>query len=158
MKLIWSAFAVVACAWTVAHADPVHVQAKTACGSGSYVNNQEVPLQTDLTGAPCPPATAPLTVGITGFAKLSLTSASTRLSTATVGPGSAAWPTTPAIVDVTNNPASADTIYACPVGSTPTCTTATGIPIYVGQTFRFTKPSTTMTLIATSTATVEVQF
>lgn len=97
-------------------------------------------------------------VSISGYGKLSLTNASILLSTAALGPGSAAWPSSPAVVDVTNDSVSADTIYACPTGSTPTCTTATGIPIYVGETYRFTRPSATMTLIAASTATVEVQF
>jgi hypothetical protein len=140
----------------------LHAHAETAqvvpggCGVAGYpavLGGQQ--MTQDASGRTCVSSVGP---GIAGFAKLSLTNASTLLSTATVGPGSATWPTVPAVVDVTNDPASADTIYACPTGSTPTCTTATGIPIYVGQTFRFTRPSTTMTLIAASTATIEVQF
>jgi hypothetical protein len=138
-----------------AHAETAQV-VPNGCGRAGYPAAQSAQqLTQDASGRTCVTSVGP---AIVGFGKLSLTNASTLLSSATLGPGSAAWPTLPGVVDVTNDPASADTIYACPTGNTPNCTTATGIPIYVGQSFRFTGPSATMTLIAASTATVEVQF
>lgn len=110
--------------------------------------------QVSPSGAPVVAADA--AVGITGFGKLALTNASTLLSTMTLGPNSADWPSTPGVVDIQNDAASADVIYVCPLGGT--CSAANGIPILVGGSFRFTIPATVMTVIAASTATVRVQF
>lgn len=94
--------------------------------------------------------------GIVGFGTLAVTNASALASTMTLGVNSGTWSTTPAIVDVTNDPASAGILYVCPKGGT--CTSANSIAVQVGQSFRFSGPATTMTFIAASTATAQVQF
>jgi hypothetical protein len=136
----------------------------STCGGVTMTVGEYTPGTVNTSGQDCVSAAGgatPGTVivtnpGIVGFGNLALTNASTLLSTATVGPNSGVWPTTPAIVDVTNDRASAGVAYVCPLGGT--CTSANGVPVAVGQSFRFTKPATTMTMISASTSTIEVQF
>jgi hypothetical protein len=91
-----------------------------------------------------------------GFGKLAVTNASTLVSTLTTGPNSAAWPTTPGIVDIANDGTSADTVWVCPLGGT--CSAANGIPVPIGGSWRFTKPATTMTVFSTGGATIRIVF
>jgi hypothetical protein len=71
---------------------------------------------------------------VTGYATLSVLAASLSLSGATVGPNSPAFPTgqlPQQYMEVKNSPASANTLFVCPLGGT--CTTAAGIPLAVGE-------------------------
>lgn len=93
---------------------------------------------------------------VTGFATLSLTNASTLLSTSTVGPNSGIWPVAPQVMYVVNAPASGGTAFICPLGGT--CTASNGIPIAAGAAYGFTRPATTMTAISASTSTLITQW
>lgn len=93
------------------------------------------------------PASTP---AISGFGRLSVT-ASALASTATVGPNSAAWPTSPGLVIFTNNVGSA-TAYICPLAGA--CASTTGIPIWPGTSRGVNKPSTDATLVSDGTSTV----
>lgn len=93
---------------------------------------------------------------VTGFGTLSATATSAALSTLTTGPNSAAWPALPSAVTVINSSASAGVAYVCPLGGT--CTAATGIPLAAGAQIRFYQPSTAMTVVAASTASVTAQW
>lgn len=93
---------------------------------------------------------------VTGFGTLSATGTFALASTLTLGPSSAGWPAAPGMVYVVNAPASAGTVFVCPLGGT--CTTANGIPIAAGSAYGLFRPSTAMTLVAASTATVSFQF
>lgn len=104
--------------------------------------------------APCPVSSSP--APIKGFGTLSATNASALLSTLTVGPNSAAWPTSPNQMYVINSSASGGILYVCPLGGT--CSATVGIPIAAGATESFFAPSTSMTVIAASTATVVAQW
>ena len=92
---------------------------------------------------------------VVGFGVLSLTNASTALSTLTLGPNSGAW-STAGVVYVLNRSASAGNAYVCPLAGA--CTAATGLELVPGQVYGFTRPATGMTVIAASTATVEAQW
>lgn len=93
---------------------------------------------------------------VKGFGTLSATAASTLLSTLTVGPNSAAWPTAPAQMYVINSSASAGIVYFCPLGGT--CSASVGIPIAAGSAYGVYAGSTAMTVFAVSTATVVAQW
>lgn len=93
---------------------------------------------------------------VTGFGTVAATNASALLSTLTAGPNSAVWPTTPGMVYVINSSASAGVVDICPLGGT--CTAAVGVPIAPGGWYGFYKPATTMTIIASSTASVSAQW
>jgi hypothetical protein len=99
-----------------------------------------------------PTATVPQ---VKGFGSLSATNSSVALSTLTTGPNSAGWPTSPGMVFVSNSSASAGLIYVCPLAGS--CNT-TGIQIAPGGAYGFYQPSTSMTVIAASTATVGAQW
>lgn len=107
-------------------------------------------------------ATAALAQSITtspqlvGFGTLALTNASTLLSTLTVGPNSPAWPASLGQVYVLNDSASAGNVYVCPLGGT--CTTANGLELTPGRSWSFYRFSTNATVIAATTATVQVQW
>ena len=83
---------------------------------------------------------------VKGFGTLTVSSSSALVSTLTIGPNSAAWPTVPGWVNFVN--AGAAVIYVCPLGGT--CATTTGIPIQVGATLPVFGPATTATVIGTT--------
>lgn len=93
---------------------------------------------------------------ISGFGSLAATNSSALLSTLTVNAAGAAWPAVPGVVKITNASTSAGILYVCPLGGT--CSSTVGIPMIAGQIKSFTHPSTSMTVIAASTATVIVEF
>lgn len=95
---------------------------------------------------------------VLGFGTLSVTNANTLASTMTTGPSSQAWPTTSntGMVFVLNDSASAGNLYVCPFGGT--CTTANGLELIPGRSWGFYRPATSMTVIATSTATAQFQW
>jgi hypothetical protein len=92
---------------------------------------------------------------VAGFGVVAATNASALLSTLTLGPNSAVWPTTPGILYVINSGASAGIVHVCPLAGT--CVAA-GLPIAPGGYYKFNKPSTSMTIIADSTASVSAQW
>ena len=92
---------------------------------------------------------------VVGYGVLSLTAASTAMSTLTLSPNSGAWAVT-GTVFIKNRSASAGNAYVCPMGGA--CTSAVGIELIPGQAYGFTKPASAMTVIAASTATVEAQW
>lgn len=93
---------------------------------------------------------------ITGFGTLAVTASSALASTATAGPNSAVWPTTTGMLYVRNESASAGTLYVCPLGGT--CSATVGLELPPGQSWGFYKPATTMTVFATTTATMQAQW
>ncbi len=95
---------------------------------------------------------------VSGLGTLSVTNASTLASTMTLGPSSSAWPTSSStgMVFVLNDSASAGNLYVCPLGGT--CTTANGLELIPGRSWGFYRPATSMTVIATSTATAQFQW
>jgi hypothetical protein len=93
---------------------------------------------------------------IFGFGALSLSASSTLASTLTLGPNSAIWPTTPFQIFVINSSSSAGIIYVAPLGGVANTTSC--IQIAPGGAYGFFRPSTNMTLIAASTATVNFQW
>lgn len=102
-------------------------------------------------------ATQPLPVTSTappirGFGNLTLTNASAALSGVTTGPNSAAWPTAPGLVFVTNtglNPA-----FIAPLGGVAVA--ATCIPLQPGQSYGFSSPVSGMTAISTLGTTLSI--
>jgi hypothetical protein len=106
-----------------------------------------------------PASTTPITTSpaaITGFGTLAVVNASALASTATAGPNSAVWPTTTGMLYVRNESASAGTLYVCPLGGT--CSATVGLELPPGQSWGFYKPATTMTVFATTTATMQAQW
>jgi hypothetical protein len=105
---------------------------------------------------PCPPSGQTATLG---FGSLAVTgSSSTITSIITAGANSAAWP--PGAnnhVWIINPTGSGGTVYVCPIGSTPTCTT-NGVPVPAGTAYGFTNASATMTVIGSTTLTAAVQW
>jgi len=94
---------------------------------------------------------------IQGYGTLAVTNSSALVSTLTVGPNSQAWQTTtPGLVFVLNDTVSAGNIYVCPLGGA--CTTANGLELIPGRSWAFYRPAATMTVIATSTGTVQIQW
>lgn len=89
---------------------------------------------------------------VKGFGTLAVTTASALVSTATLGPNSAAWPATPGMVTFINE--GATVLFLCPLGGT--CTTTTGIPMAVGQSLPIFNPSTSATVVDVSTGTLAV--
>jgi hypothetical protein len=128
----------------------------TLVGIADYNGNQfgsanPMPVAASFTGSV---VTAP--AAVKGFGTLAATSASTALSTVTAGPNSAVWPTSPAQLYVINSPASAGTVYVCPLGGT--CSASVGIPVPAGGAYGFYQAATGMTVFAASTATVVAQW
>lgn len=95
---------------------------------------------------------------IVGYGTLSVANSSILASTMTAGPSSATWPPTnnAGVVFVLNDSASAGNLYVCPLGGA--CTTSNGLELIPGRSWGFYKPSTAMTVIATSTATAQFQW
>jgi hypothetical protein len=92
---------------------------------------------------------------VKGFGTLSAGNSSTLLSTLTTGPSSGAWPSpVPGMLYVLNN--GTTTIYICPLGGS--CTSSNGLAVPAGQYYGFYQPSTSMTLISPTTATVQAQW
>lgn len=128
------------------------------CGVAEAQTAQPV-VSGHLTSTGCPSGTVTCFVQdgtVSGFGTLSATNASALLSTLTAGPNSAVWPTLPSVVVVINSSASAGVAYVCPLGGA--CTVATGIPLAAGARYRFYGPSTAMSVIAASTASVAAQW
>lgn len=88
---------------------------------------------------------------VLGFGTLAVTNSSALASGATAGPNSAVWPTTPGMLYVLNDAASAGNLYVCPLGGT--CSATVGLELTPGRSWGFYKPATTMTVFATTTAT-----
>ena len=94
-----------------------------------------------------------------GYGSLAVTgSSATILADLTTGPGSAVWPPPPgSVVYVINPSGSGGTVYVCPVGSTPTCTT-NGVPVPAGTAYGFFRMSPTATVIGSTSLTAAVQW
>ncbi len=94
---------------------------------------------------------------ISGYGTLSVSNSSVLLSTLTVGPNSRVWPSNQLpMVFVSNSTESAGIAYVCPLGGT--CSSTVGIPIVAGGAYGFSGASTSMTVIAASSATVVAQW
>lgn len=95
---------------------------------------------------------------VQGFGSLSVVNSNALVSTMTLGPNSTAWPTSgnTGMVFVVNTLASAGNLYVCPLGGA--CTTSSGLEITPGHSWGFYRPSTSMTVIATTTATAQFQW
>jgi hypothetical protein len=108
------------------------------------------------TWAPCP-ATGQLPT--LGYGSLAVTGSSATITNIiTAGPGSVAWP--PAATNkvwIINPTGSGGTVYVCPIGSTPTCTT-NGVPVPAGSAYGFANVSVTMTVIGGTSLTAAVQW
>lgn len=91
---------------------------------------------------------------ISGFGTLAVTSASALVSTLTVGPNSAVWPTSPGFMEFRNTGASV--IYLCPLGGT--CSATVGIPIAAGAVVPIFHPTTTATVFDATTGTLVVNW
>lgn len=127
----------------------------TPSGPGwmSYDSNGNLRVTTSGGGSN---ATTTVSPAVTGFGTLAATAASTLLSTLTIGPNSAVWPTSPGQIWVANSGLSADAVFVCPLGGT--CSATVGLRIPVGGGYGFYQPATTMTVFAVSTATVTAQW
>ena len=93
---------------------------------------------------------------ISGYGTLAVTNSSVLASTMTVGPNSPAWPAQPGQVFAVNSAGSTGTAFVCPLGGT--CSASNGIPVGVGASYGFFKPSANMTLFSTAGATVVFQW
>ena len=99
-----------------------------------------------------------------GYGTLSVAGASVALSTLTLGPSSAVFPTgnlPNGYMTVRNAVASANTVFLCEFGGT--CTTANGIPLANGESKTFSvSPTagslTSPTVISGGTATVTAEW
>lgn len=101
--------------------------------------------------------TATVPVKVAGFGTLSVAGASVLVNTLTAGPNSPAFPGSQLnMTYVMNSPASANTLFVCPLGGT--CATTTGIPVAVGAAFGCNQCLVTMTVISAGTATAVVQW
>lgn len=103
---------------------------------------------------PCFVPTADGVVAVKGFGTLAVTGTSALVSTLTVGPGSAAWPTVPGLVRFMNT--GTTTLFLCPLGGT--CSATTGIPIAAAATLAIFNPSTSTTVIDATTGTLVAQW
>jgi hypothetical protein len=141
-----------------AHAQ--NLQRVPTCGTGNPPAGVSPGTQ-DTTGRECVTGTITgiVTVappGIVGFGTLAATAASTLASTLTLGPNSGAWSATPGLLVVLNDAGSAGNLYVCPIGGT--CTAANGLELTPGRSWTFYAPSTSLTVIADSTATAQFQW
>ena len=101
---------------------------------------------------------------LSGFGTLSVLAASLAVSTLTLGPNSAVYPTgglPNRYMTIRNSPASANTVFVCALGGT--CTTANGSPIAVGGSTTWNIPSAngifpSVTVISAGTATIVVEW
>lgn len=94
---------------------------------------------------------------ISGYGTLSVSNSSVLLSTMTVGPNSKVWPPNQIpMIFVSNASDSAGIAYVCPLGGT--CSSTVGIPIPTGGAYGFAGASSSMTVIAASSATVIAQW
>jgi hypothetical protein len=147
-------------ATSVASAQTNGYQRVTVCGTatppaGASPGYQNAQGQVCVTGT----ITGTVTVappGIVGFGTLAATAASTLASTLTLGPNSGSWSATPGLLVVLNDVNSAGNLYVCPIGGT--CTAANGLELTPGRSWTFYAPSTSLTVIAASTATAQFQW
>jgi hypothetical protein len=144
----------------IASAQTNGYQRVTVCGTatppaGASPGYQNAQGQVCVTGT----ITGTVTVappGIVGFGTLAVTAASTLGSTLTLGPNSGAWSATPGLLVVLNDVNSAGNLYVCPIGGT--CTAANGLELTPGRSWSFYAPSTSLTVIAATTATAQFQW
>jgi len=144
----------------VASAQTNGYQRVTVCGTatppaGASPGYQNAQGQVCVTGT----ITGTVTVappGIVGFGTLAVTAASTLGSTLTLGPNSGSWSATPGLLVVLNDVNSAGNLYVCPIGGT--CTAANGLELTPGRSWTFYAPSTSLTVIAATTAAAQFQW
>lgn len=98
---------------------------------------------------------------IYGYGTLSVTNTSVLVSSMTPSANSIAWPgpvgTVSGVTVLLNDSASANNVYVCVLGENP-CTAAIGLELIPGRAWQFYRPSPTMTVISSGTATLQVTY
>lgn len=108
--------------------------------------------------AQMPPVAQNPTV-LNGYGTLSVSNSSIAVSGVTTSPNSAAWKMPlNGYLYITNSPASAGTLYVCPLGGT--CSSSNGTPLSIGSQsiFNLGGSTTSPTVIAASTATAIISW